>query len=87
MVKKNPSFWSPMWAAIRQGSKELAQILPALPNSVRVVEEPGTLGNPTPQMLTDEIEPKRKEEHKDRLRRYSSRGRENGEKERGVERE
>lgn len=42
-------------AFLRQGAKELAQVLPALPDSVRVVEEPGTLGNPTPQMVTQEI--------------------------------
>jgi hypothetical protein len=35
-------------AFIRQGAKELAQILPAFPDSVRVVEEPGTIGNLTP---------------------------------------
>jgi hypothetical protein len=35
-------------AFFRQGLKELAQIVPAFPESVRVVEEPGALGNPTP---------------------------------------
>lgn len=36
-------------AAGRQGLKELAQIVPAFPDSVRAVEEPGQIGNPTPQ--------------------------------------
>src|SRR5262245_15731199 len=35
-------------AAFRQGHKEIAQILPAFPDSMRIVEEPGQLNNPTP---------------------------------------
>jgi hypothetical protein len=53
-VSNRPSFTSPLYAWIRQGSKELAQGLQALPSSIRVVEEPGTLGNPTPQMVTED---------------------------------
>jgi hypothetical protein len=34
-------------ASLRLGSKEISQILPALPDSVKVVEEPGALGNLT----------------------------------------
>ncbi len=34
-------------AFFRQGSKEIAQILPAFPDGVRPVEELGTMGNPT----------------------------------------
>lgn len=41
-------------AAVRQGAKEVAQVLPAFPESVRVVEEPGTPGNPTPQEVASE---------------------------------
>lgn len=48
-----PSFSAPLYAALRQGSKEIAQnVLPAFPDSARPIEEPGTLGNPTPQMVT-----------------------------------
>lgn len=36
-------------AAVRQGAKEIAQVLPAFPDSVKVVEEAGTPGNPTPR--------------------------------------
>lgn len=50
-----PSVTAPLLAALRQGAKELAAILPAFPESVRVVEEPGTMGNPTPQMVTEQI--------------------------------
>ena len=50
-----PAFSAPLYAALRQGAKELAQALPALPDSIRPVEEPGTLGNPTAQMVTQEI--------------------------------
>lgn len=39
----------------RQGLKELAQVLPAFPDSVRPVEEPGMFGNPTPQIVTQEM--------------------------------
>lgn len=34
------------YASGRQGLKELAQILPAFPESVQPVEEPGLVGNP-----------------------------------------
>ena len=66
-----PSFMSPLYAWVRQGSKELAQALPATPNSIRVVEEPGTLGNPTQQMVTEESGSLR--ERKSILDRYDSR--------------
>jgi hypothetical protein len=39
----------------RMGFKELAQALPAFPDSIRPVEEPGALGNLTPQMVTDQM--------------------------------
>lgn len=41
-------------AWFRQGPKEIAQVLPAFPDSVRVVEEPGLAGNPTPQEVVKE---------------------------------
>ncbi len=50
-----PSFSAPLYAALRQGAKEIAQILPAFPDGVRPVEEAGTLGNPTQAMVTQEI--------------------------------
>jgi len=34
-------------ASWRQGLKEVGQVLPAFPDSIRPVEELGTLGNPT----------------------------------------
>lgn len=34
---------------LRQGHKEIAQALPAFPDSMRTVEEPGMVGNLTPQ--------------------------------------
>ena len=50
-----PNFMAPIWAALRQGGHEIAPAFQALPTSnIRVVEEPGTLGNPTPQMVTEE---------------------------------
>ena len=50
-----PAFTAPLYAWMRQGSKELAQALPALPSSVRPVEEVGMMGNPTQQMVTQEV--------------------------------
>jgi hypothetical protein len=54
-MSERPSFGAPLWAALRQGTKEFAQLLPAFPDSARPIEEPGTLGNPTPQMITEQI--------------------------------
>ncbi len=53
--QQRPSFSGPLLAALRQGGKELAAVLPAFPDSVQVVNEPGTLGNPTPQLVTEQI--------------------------------
>jgi len=41
-------------AAMRMGFKELAQALPAFPDSMRPVEEPGALGNITPQQAAEQ---------------------------------
>ena len=41
-------------AWLRAGSKELAQALPATPQSIRPVEEPGLAGNPTPQEVLND---------------------------------
>ncbi|MGE0758369.1 MAG: hypothetical protein AB7O38_15175 [Pirellulaceae bacterium] len=40
------------WA--RQGHKEISQILPAFPDSVKVVEEPGMPSNPTSYEVTQQ---------------------------------
>ncbi len=50
-----PSFLAPILAFFRQGTKEIGQVFPATPESIRVVEEPGTLGNPTPQMVIEQV--------------------------------
>lgn len=43
-------------AMARLGLKELAQALPAFPDSnIRPIEEPGAFGNPTPQIVTEEM--------------------------------
>jgi hypothetical protein len=43
-------------AWIREGFKELAQALEAFPGQgIHHVEEPGLLGNPTPQIVTNEM--------------------------------
>ncbi|MDA7980918.1 MAG: hypothetical protein MPJ50_19360 [Pirellulales bacterium] len=39
-------------AFVRQGAKELAQALQATPESIRPVEEPGTVFNPTPHEVS-----------------------------------
>ena len=79
-----PSFESPLYAFVRQGSKELGQGLPALPGSIRVVEEPGTLGNPTQQVLTEESGALR--EKRSIFDRYNSEKFDRSERERGIDR-
>jgi len=79
-----PSFSAPLWAAARQGSKELAQILPAFPESVRTVEEPGTMGNPTPQQVTQQMEPNSGYDHM--LDAYGNRAQERQDREQEMER-
>ncbi len=54
-AQDRPSFSGPLLAALRQGSKEMVAVLPAFPDSIQVVNEPGTLGNPTPQLVTEQI--------------------------------
>jgi hypothetical protein len=97
---ERPSFWGPLQAAWRQGLKEVGQyLLPAFPDSARPIEEPGTLGNPTPQMITEQLsrsEPmnsiaehvdqqKSKEQYDQMLDRYAARG-DRGENEQEMER-
>ena len=38
-------------ASLRLGLKELGQILPAFPESIQPIEEPGAFGNLTPQEI------------------------------------
>ena len=46
----NSHHMAPIHALVRQGARELSQVLPAFPDSnIRPVEEPGQIGNPTPQ--------------------------------------
>ena len=82
--RNRPAFSAPLYAALRQGSKELAQILPAFPESVRPIEEPGTLGNPTAQMITEEMGTLKGYDRM--LDAYASRGNERDAPEQGMER-
>lgn len=43
-----------VYAKVRQGTKEVAQVLPAFPDSIQPVEEIGTLGNPTQLTVNQE---------------------------------
>jgi hypothetical protein len=79
-----PAFSAPLYAALRQGAKELAQALPAFPDSVRPIEEPGALGNPTQQMVTEQS--RGEGEFQKLLDRYDSRSHERDEPDRGMER-
>ncbi|MBX9655579.1 hypothetical protein K2Y11_18335 [bacterium] len=76
-----PSFWGPLQAAWRQGLKEVGQyLLPAFPDSARPIEEPGTMGNPTPVQVTDQLrgpggrEDNAGEEYNRMLDRYAAKG-------------
>ena len=42
-------------AAGRMGLDELAQVLPAFPDSIHPVDEPGALGTVTPAIATDQM--------------------------------
>ncbi|MBY0589147.1 hypothetical protein K2X85_18385 [bacterium] len=53
-TNSRPAFMAPIYAAARQGLKELAQYLPAFPENPRPIEEPGMMGNPTQQMVTEQ---------------------------------
>jgi hypothetical protein len=79
-----PSFSAPLYAAFRQGAKELAQVLPAFPESARCVEEPGTLGNPTMQMVTAQMGTLNGYDRV--LDQYASHGSEERENEKEIER-
>jgi hypothetical protein len=46
---------APLHALVRQGADEIAQILPAFPDSVRSVPESGQLLEPTQALVTKEI--------------------------------
>jgi hypothetical protein len=79
-----PSFSAPLYAALRQGSKELGQALQAFPDSIHPVEEPGTLGNPTQAMVTQEIGTVHG--YQSLIDGYAGRAHQREEQERGMER-
>ena len=69
-------------AALRQGAKELAQVLPAFPaHGIQPVEEPGLASNLTPQEVAHD-----KGAYETMLGRYSSRGEQEQTQDRDLER-
>lgn len=69
-------------AWLRAGGKEIAQILPAFSDSVRPAEEPGLLGNMTPQEVVQD-----KQNYNAMLGGYAARGSVHGrEQDRGLDR-
>ena len=54
-TSSRPAFSAPLYAWMRQGLKECTQLLQAFPDSIHPIEEPGTLGNPTQAMVTEQI--------------------------------
>lgn len=58
---------APLHAMIRQGADEIAQILPAFPESVKPSPEMGQLFEPTPQMVTENLTGSRPDYLTDRL--------------------
>lgn len=69
-------------AMARAGVKELAQALPAFPDSnIRPVEEPGLAGNLTPQEIVHG-----KSHYETMLEGYAARGQSGREQDRGMER-
>ena len=71
-----------LMAWIREGFKEIAQALEAFPGQgIHHVEEPGLFGNPTPQIVTNEMGAGT---YQEMLREASQRG--GQEQDRGLER-
>jgi hypothetical protein len=66
-----PAFSAPLYAWLRQGTKEAAQALHAFPDSVRHVEEIGMMGNPTQHMVTQQV---RGQDFQSVLQNYAARG-------------
>lgn len=79
-----PSFSSPLYAGLRQGVKELTPLLKAFPDSMHPIEEPGTLGNPTMQMVTEQM--RGTESYEQMLDRYAGKEHEGPEREQEIER-
>ena len=69
-------------AMMRQGAKEVSQVLPAFPaHGIQPVEEPGLAGNLTPQEVAND-----KGAYETMLGRYSSRGEQEQTQSRDLER-
>ena len=66
----------------RQGLKELTQALPAFPEGIRPVEEPGVFGNPTQQIVTQEMGG----DYQSKLDNYIAQTPPQQEQDRGIER-
>ena len=82
--RSRPAFSAPLYAAFRQGDKEFAQILKAFPDGIQLIEEPGTLGNPTAQMISEEIGTLKG--YNRMLEKYADRESERDSPDRGMER-
>lgn len=82
--QQSPSLGGQFDAWFRQGLKDLQSNLgTAFPQTDRSVTEPGTPGNPTPQMVTEALDP----EHGAMLDNYAARGRgQEQQQEQGMER-
>ena len=80
-----PSFISPLAAGLRQGFDELGEIIPAFPDSIRCVNEPGTLGNPTMQMVTEQM--RGTANYEEVLEHFGGREQEEPQREQELERE
>lgn len=55
-MNQRPSSYATMEAWLRQGSKEFTQALQAFPDSMQHVHEPGMLGSPTSQQVTEAMQ-------------------------------
>ena len=80
-----PSVIAPLLPLGRQGLDEIGKILPAFPDSVRCVNEPGTLGNPTMQIVTEQM--RGAESYEQMLDHYAGKEQEQPQREQEMERE
>jgi hypothetical protein len=62
---------APLHAAWRGGLKDLQEIIPAFPDSLKIREEPGSIASPTPQLITEGMTGRGVDMQKDVLQKES----------------
>ena len=82
--RSRPAFSAPLLCRIPTRRQGISQILKAFPDGIQLIEEPGTLGNPTAQMISEEIGTLKG--YNRMLEKYADRESERDSPDRGMER-